>query len=135
MVGMFPETLPSLLTLSSGPRTHFTNTGRKAISPPPPGKKEEGKTAVLTHPHPVTGSNTLEAGEWAKGFRQHSCLQKQQQRKAGRQGRRCCFLSVRLTAHRSFPNPVANSMGSVIPVGTRTPPLHRANSQASSLTT
>lgn len=83
----------------------------------------------------MTGSNTLEAGEWVKGFRQHSCLQKQQQRKAGREGRRCYFLSVRLAAHRSFPNPVANSMGSVISAGTRTPPLRRANSQASSLTT
>ena len=82
----------------------------------------------------MTGSNTLEAGEWVKGFRQHSCLQKQQQRKAGREGRRCYFLSVRLAAH-SFPNPVANSMGSVISAGTRTPPLRRANSQASSLTT
>lgn len=45
---------------------HTTKAGRKAISPPLPGKKEEGKTAVLTHPHPVSGSNTWKQGSGSK---------------------------------------------------------------------
>lgn len=45
---------------------HSTRAGRKAISPPSPGKKEEGKTAILIHPHPVVGSHTWKQGNGSK---------------------------------------------------------------------